>query len=217
MAQGGRKYRLLVYEHMLNRWWPWTLGLALVILGDVGLLWGAEWYFTDSGKDPFWKLPGEDGTIMLVVGIVVLLFTFFLIIASKMAYVQLFGDHIKLATPFFRLNISYKRIQRTTTAQVAALFPPKSLSAQKREIVAPISGNTALVVHLTSYPLPRSTMKLFLSPLFFYDDTPHFVFIVKDWMRFSSELESRRVSGNVPQKRSTPRITSGLLDDLKKK
>ena len=28
MAKGGRKYRLLLYEHMLNRWWPATLWLA---------------------------------------------------------------------------------------------------------------------------------------------------------------------------------------------
>jgi hypothetical protein len=217
MASGGRKYRLVLYEHMLDRWWPATLTLALVILGNVGVLWGAEWYFAAPATDPLWKLPTDDGTIMLAVGGIALLFTIFLLIARKMAYVQLFTDHFQLATPFFRLNISYKRIQRTTTAQVSALFPPKSLSGQKREIIVPISGNTALVVHLTSYPIPRSTMKYFLSPFFFYDDTPHFVFIVKDWMKFSSELESRRVGGLAPRKAPAPRRTSGLLDDLKKK
>lgn len=217
MAAGGKKYRLLLYEHMLNRWWPATLALSLISLANVGLLWGAEWYFTNPNDNPFGQLSTQDGTILLVVGILALLYTIFLVVAGKMAYVQLFGDHIKLATPFFRLNISYKRIQRTTTVQVSSLFPPKSLSGQKSEIIAPISGNTAVLIHLTGYPVSRATMRWFLSPLFFYDTTPHFVIIVKDWMKFASEMESRRVSGNAPQKAPVRKVSSGLLDDLKKK
>jgi hypothetical protein len=43
-------------------------------------------------------------------------------------------------------------------------------------------------------------LRLFLSPLFFKDKTPHFVILVKDWMKLSAEMESMR-SGQVP---STP-------------
>jgi hypothetical protein len=220
MAKGGKKYRLLMYEHMLNRWWPTTLLLALSILGCVGLLWGAQWYFENPKQNPLPLLPNDNGIIMLVAGTVVLLFTFFLLLARKMAYVQLFEDHIKLATPFMRLNISYKRILRSTTTQVGVLFPPKSMSDYKSEIIAPISGKTAIIIHLKNYPMPRSSLKLFLSPFFFYDQTPHFVLAVEDWMKFSSELESRRVSGKAPEKAPMPvkkRISSGLLDDLKKR
>jgi hypothetical protein len=33
-----------------------------------------------------------------------------------------------------------------------------------------------------------------LSPFFFRDKTPHIVILVKDWLRFSSELDSMRLS-----------------------
>jgi hypothetical protein len=97
------------------------------------------------------------------------------------------------------------------------LFPPKSLSNWNRELLEPMFGNTAIVVHLTSYPLPRGVLRLFLSPFFFYDKTPHFILVVADWMAFSTELDSRRISGKVPRQPPKPRITSGLLDDLKRK
>ncbi len=218
MAKGGRKYRLLLYEHMLNRWWPATLWLALIPLLNIGILWGAQWYFTNPDENPLPRLSDETATILFIISALAFVFTVVLLVARKMAFIQLFADHIRLATPFMKMNISYKRIQRITTAQVSSLFPPKSMSANKREIVAPIAGDTAIVIHLTAYPLSRSYLKMFLSPFFFYDETPHFVFVVDDWMKFSSELESRRTSSKVPNRPAHPHTsTSGLLDDLKKR
>jgi hypothetical protein len=205
---------------MLNRWWPATLWLGLIPLANVGLLWGAQWYFTNPADNPLPLLPEETAIILLAVSAVAFIFTVALIVARKMAFAQLFADHMLLATPFMRLKISYKRILNTTTSQVGILFPPKSMSGNDREIIGPISGNTAIVVHLTSYPMSRSSMRMFLSPLFFYDQTPHFVLIVDDWMKFSAEMESRRVSGKMPHRPAHPHHTSssgsGLLDDLKK-
>jgi hypothetical protein len=217
MAKGGRKYRLLIYEYMLDRWWPMTLLLAVFIFINVGGLWGAEWYFTNPAENPLPILSGAGGTVMLGIGTICLLFTISLLVARKMAYVQMFNDHLRLVTPFLRLNISYKRIQRVTTAQIFNLFPPKSLSSWRRELIAPVSGSQMIVIHLTAYPIPRSALNLFLSPFFFYDKTPHFALAVNDWMSFSTELDSRRIAGKVPRQPPKPRMTSGLLDDLKRK
>jgi hypothetical protein len=217
MAQGGRKYRLLLYEYMLNRWWPMTLLVAVFIFINVGALWGAEWYFADPTKNPLPILSTVGGTVLLAVGVICLFFTFFLLITRKMAYVQPFSNHLRLATPFLRLDISYKRIQRVTTAQFFNLFPPKSLSSWRRELFEPISGKQVIILHLTSYPLPRGAISLFLSPFFFYDKTPHFVLAVEDWMGFSTEMDSYRAAGKAPRQPPKPRITSGLLDDLKRK
>jgi hypothetical protein len=217
MAKGGRKYRLLLYEYMLDRWWPMTFLTAVTILANVGVLWATEWYFKNPAENPLPTLSMAGQTIMIAVGVICLFFTVFLLITRKMAYVQLFDDHLRLATPFLRLNISYKRVQRTTIAQIYGLFPPKSLSGWNRELLGPISGNTAIVLHLTSYPLPRASFSLFLSPFFFYDKTPHFILIVDDWMGFSTELDSRRVAKKVLRQPPRPRMTSGLLDDLKRK
>lgn len=219
MAKGGRKYRLLLYRHILNRWWPATFTVAIVIFLNVAALWGAQWYFIDPAENPLPVLSDIGGYIMIGVGCFALLLTFFFLLARGGAYAQLFDTHIRLATPFLRMNISYKRIHRATTSQVAALFPPSKHKGSAREIIEPLANETALVVYLTSYPLPRAALGLFLSPFFFFDKTPHFVFIVDDWMNFSIELDSRRSGGKpkTPRRPSGPRIASGLLDDLTRK
>ncbi len=217
MARSPRRYRLLIYEHMLNRWWPATLTLSLALFLYVGVLWGTEWYFTDPTKNPLPRLSTVGGTAVLAIAGLVLLFTIFLITVRRFAYVQVFPGYLRLVTPFLRLNVSHKRIQSTNSAEMSGLFPPKSLSSWRRDIIRPLGGETAIVVHLTSYPMPRGLLLLFLSPFFFYDKTPHFVLLVNDWLRLSTELESARTSARMPKKPSPPRITSGLLDDLKRK
>jgi len=220
MAKGGRKYRLIIYEYMLNRWWPVTLLIALFIFLNVGVLWGAEWYFINPAEDPLPIISSSNGTVMLAIGGISLIFSLFLLITRKGAYVQLFDNHLRLVTPFLRLNVSYKRIQKSTTAQVYNLFPPKSLSLWKRDLIGPISGSTVVVIHLTSYPLSRLILRMFLSPFFFYDKTSHFVLILDDWMGFNTDLDSRRHAvKNSTKPPAPPRswVASGLLDDLKRK
>lgn len=219
MAKGGRKYRLILYQHILDRWWPVTLTLAIIIFLNVGALWGAQWYFIDAAQNPLPVLSDNGGYIMLGVGGFALILTLTLLLMRRGAYVQLFDTYMRLATPFLRVNIAYKRIHQTTTAQVATLFPPKKYKGWKRDVLAPIVGDTAIVMHLTSYPLPRATFALFLSTFFFFDKTPHFVLIVDDWMNFSIELDSRRMGVKTPRQpaKPKPRPTSSLLDDLTRK
>lgn len=219
MAKGGRKYRLLVYRYVLERWRPATLTLAIILFLNVGALWGAQWYFIDPSKNPLPVLSDNGGYIMIGVGCFALLLTLFFVIIRSRAYVQLFDTHLRLVTPFFRTNISYKRIHRTVTAQVASLFPPSKQKGSAREIIEPLANETALVIHLKSYPLPRAVLRLFLSQFFFFDKTPHLVLIVDDWMNLSIELDSRRSGGGPkpPRRSSGPRLTSGLLDDLTRK
>jgi hypothetical protein len=199
MAKGGRRYPLVVYTHMINRWWPaiFTLGLALFALSWALHSWGFE--------DWRWLSFTSIGGLCIFLGILLLL-------TRKSAYVQPFSDHLRLATPFLRLNISYKRFKRASSANMGALFPPQSVSSWRREIIQPLAKMTALVIELTGYPMSQSTLRLFLSPLFFKDKTPHFVILVDDWMRFSAELESMR-SGAVqsaPQKKRDNSILSRL-------
>lgn len=220
MPKGGRRYRLLLYRHILDRWWPATLALAIFLFLFVAIPWGAQWYFTDPAENPLPVLPDEAGYFLLGAGGFALLITLLLWLMRNGAYVQLFDTHLRIVTPFLRTNVSYKRIHRTVTAQVADLFPPARYKGTAREIIEPLASQTALVVHLTKYPLPRPVLRLFLSPFFFYDKTPHFVFIVDDWMRFSIELDSRRTGGGKPQaprRPSRPPVGSGLLDDLLRK
>jgi hypothetical protein len=199
MVKGGRRYPLVVYTHMINRWWPaiFTLGLALLALSWALHSWGFE--------DWRWLSFTSIGGLCIFLGILLLLM-------RKSAYVQPFSDHLRLATPFLRLNISYKRFKRATSANMGALFPKQSVSSWRAEIIQPLAKMTALVIELTGYPMSQTTLRLFLSPLFFKDKTPHFVILVDDWMKFSNELESMR-SGSVqsaPQKKRDNSILSRL-------
>jgi hypothetical protein len=78
---------------------------------------------------------------------------------------------------------------------MGALFPPSSVSRWQAGIIEPIAKMTANVLDFTAYPVSRTALRFFLSPLFFKDKTSHLVILVNDWMKFSSELESMRVGG----------------------
>ena len=187
MAKGGRRYPLVVYTRMMDRWWPaiFILGLALFALSWAVRSWGFE--------DWRWLVLISVGGLNIFLGIL-------LLILRKSAYVQPFSDHLRLVTPFLRLNISYKRFRRASPANMGALFPPQSVSSWRAEIIEPLAKMTALVIELNGYPMSQSSLRLFLSPFFFKDKTPHFVILVDDWMKFSNEMESMR-SGSKP---STP-------------
>jgi hypothetical protein len=191
---------------MLDRWWP-----ALFFLG-LALLWLAWWFYSDlyTRLTAAWKWETLAG-----VGGAVLLFSLIMLVMRKSAYVQPRGDHLLLATPFLRMKISYTRIRRATSASLAVLFPPRSLKGMQREILNPLFSLTAVVVELNALPMPASTLRLFLSPFFFKDSTPHLVILVKDWMSFSNELESQRVSGNEPIRKMER--NSSILNKLPKK
>ncbi|MBI5839759.1 MAG: hypothetical protein HZB19_06625 [Chloroflexi bacterium] len=197
MATVGRRYPLIMYTHMLNRWWPATsfLGAALLVLA---------WSVYSRGREDWRWLT------LASVGGFDLLFSVFLFTIRKSAYVQLFTDHLRLVTPFLRINISYKRLRRTSSATMGGLFPPKSISHWRQGILEPLAKMTAVVVELNGYPITQTVLKFFFSPFFFKDKTPHFVILVQDWMRFSSDLESLRAGGGVPAPRQKTRDQSIL-------
>jgi len=166
---------------MLNRWWPATLTLAI---GLFGLAWA------------FFRL-GELWAVKIAAGLggFVLVATLFLFIIRNMAYVRLYDTHLRLVTPFLRFNVSYRRFRGTTTSEMRFLFPPRSISKWRRGIIAPLAGKTAHVINLNGFPLSPWVLRLFLSPFFFKDKTPHLVILVGDWLRFSTELDSIRFDG----------------------
>lgn len=189
MARAGKRYPLLIYTRMLDRWWPalFVLGLAVAALA---------WPFYN---DLYGRLTEPWRWMTLAgLGLGLILVSLLMLGLRKSAYVRPFSDHFLLVTPFLRLNVSYRRLQRTTTASVASLFPPKSLSGMRREIIYPFLSYTAVVIELNALPMPQSTLRLFLSPFFFKDKTPHLVLLIQDWLRFSTELDSLRVSGDAP-------------------
>ena len=206
MARAGHKYPLIVYRHMLNRWWTPMIAIGL---GMFALAYSE--YIDPVGRllPQRWQLLAAIGGLSIFVGIFFWLIRFF-------AYVQPYPNYLKLVTPFMRINISYKRILKTTATEMRYLFSLKSMSGWVRDIYSPLASNTAVVIELNGYPISPVLLRLFLSRFFFKDKTPHFVILVKDWMRFSSELDSMR-SGIDPNPPPKKRSRDSLLSRLPQK
>ncbi|HEX2696880.1 MAG TPA: hypothetical protein VHM28_04180 [Anaerolineales bacterium] len=191
MAKAGKRYPLLIYTRMIDRWRPmiFLIGLALIALAWVPY----SNPFTRLTESLRWMIPAAVGAGCILISLIMW-------IMRKSAYVQPFNDHLRLATPFLRLNISYRRIRRTTTASTAVLFPPKSLRGLRREIIGPLASLTAVIVEMNAMPMSMDALRFFLSPFFFKDKTPHLVLIVQNWMAFSTEIESMRVNATEPSR-----------------
>ena len=207
MARGGHKYPLIVYQHMLNRWWP-----ALIAMGlGMFVLAYSEYIDPMSRFLPWrWQLFAGIGALAVLIGV-------FFLVLRHLAYVQPFPEYLKLVTPFMRINISYKRIKKTTTTEMRYLFSFKSLSGWMQDIFEPLAGRTAMVIDLNGYPVSPMMLRFFLSRFFFKDKTPHVVILVKDWMHFSSELESMRTGIDIIPSAPQKRQKSSILSQLPKK
>jgi hypothetical protein len=207
MARGGRRHPLVIYRRIINRWWPETLILGALLLG---LAWAT--YKDPLGQIETWRWKG-----MLILGAGTVFCGLLLLVMRGMAYVQVFPAYLKLVTPFLRLNISHKRLRRTTTTEIRTLFPPEKMRGWKRDVIAPLGGRTVVVLDLNGWPADPSLLRIFLSSFFFKDKTPHFVILVDDWMRFSTELESLRNSDGTPKPKQSRSINQSILSRLPRK
>ncbi len=202
MAKAPKKYPLVIYTTMMNRWWPAVLTLGIAVLG-FGL--GLRWVGEETWR---WQLLAGAGAAVTLAGLSILAF-------RKSAYIQMLPTYFRVVTPFLRLNVSYKRVRRTSSTILGSLFPPKSVSNWRAEIVQPLAKMTAIVIELTGYPMSRTVLLFFLSPFFFKDKTPHLVILVDNWMQFSSELESARTGGStVTTGQIKRKETSSILSKL---
>lgn len=214
MPRSGRRHRLVLYTYLLNRWWRALLaiGVALLILaGGLGglplllpqypFLWVSDW--------KLWFLGGVGGLAILL--------AVFLAAIRRSAYVQPFENHLRLATPFLRVDISYRRFRRTYADEFQHLFPLKKYKAWARELLEPLAGRTVLVLELTGFPVPRWTLRLFLSPFFFPDRTPRLALLVSDWIALSTEVDSfRGLYQDARRPAPEPPPAASLLSSLKK-
>jgi len=209
VPRGGHKFPLVVYQHLLNRWWTPMFAIGLVMFALAYEQFSHPVYQYIAWR---WQLLTGIGVLAILIGI------FFLVI-KQLAYIQAFPGYLKLVTPFMRVNISYKRLHKTTTTEMGQLFPPKSMSGWVRDIFQPLANQTAIVLELKGYPISPTILRMFLSRFFFKDKTPNLVILVKDWMRLSTEIDSFRTgAGMNPSSRPVKKSrTNSILSKLPRK
>lgn len=167
--------------------------------------------------DPIYRYIPWRWQLCVGVGVLAIFIGIFFLVIRQIAYIQAFPGYVKLVTPFMRINISYKRLHKTTTTEMRQLFPPKSLSGWMRDIFAPLASQTAIILELKSHPISPVVLRMFLSRFFFKDKTPHIVILVKDWMGLSSEIDSFRTGEELYPKPAKKRGSDSILSRLPKK
>jgi hypothetical protein len=211
MPQGGKRHRLILYTYILNRWWQAIMDVGVILLVLVAAIKWLPSYlpiFTPPQIADWvlWFTTGA-GAFAILLGI-------FMVSIRKSAYVQPFEDHMRLATPFFRMDISYRRFSLVTNDDMDRLFPLDKYKGRKREFTRPLTKHTAVILELTGWPVPRVVLNQFLSPYFFPDKTPRLALLVPDWIRFSTELESFRGAWLHSLRHTTSTPQSDLLASL---
>ncbi len=189
MPRNGHHHRLMLYTYMLNRWWKFSLGIGAIlgaIAFELRILPGQlpQYHFLVVSDLTSWTVVGASGYAVVL--------SLFLIAIAKSAYVQPCATHLRLITPFLRMNISYRRIRKASSADMKHLFPISSYKGWRFRLARPLAAKTAIVLELQGWPLPHWVLNLFLSPFFFPDKTSRLALLVPKWMDFSMEMESFR-------------------------
>jgi hypothetical protein len=181
LRRSGNRYKLLLSRHVWDRLWGPTCLLGLIL--------GIAWWQAGTENTPFiqtannlWVLFGA--VIALSIGV-------FALFARNMSYIQPFPTYFRIVTPFLRLNIAYRRIRSIRPVDMMKLFPPAQQSRAKRKFLAPFYANPGLAIEFTTLPLSKLLLRLFFPPYFFLPKATGLVIIVADWMKLSTELDSR--------------------------
>jgi hypothetical protein len=175
----GKRHRLLIYQRAMDRLWAATLILGLLVV--------AIWWW---GGDIFPLLTEPFDTLILVGGTVLVTLAFLMFLMRSMAYVQAYTDHLRVATPFIRLKVSYRRVRTTHPVEFHQLFPLSKANWADRRLLEPFYGKTVLVVELSEFPVRQQILRLFLPRVMFSTQAKGLVLVVKDWMALSTEIES---------------------------
>lgn len=213
MARYGRRHRLVLYTQLLERWWKYTLAIGILMLVlTAGLALLPIWL-------PQYHVLWISDRVMSVAGgagIYAIMLSLLFIGISKLAYVQPYDNHLRLVTPFLRLDISYRRILKASTVELQHLFPYAAYTGWKHKFLRAVANDTAIVVDLRGWPLPRPLLKLFFSTFFFPDKSARLALLVPKWMDFSMDLENFRSQWLEAQQGAHKTPQSDLLASIAK-
>ncbi len=202
--QKSDRYRLLLYQEIVGRHARKALLLSFLFLG--------LWILVDRGVS-YW-LDRSTQRWLFAGGLVALAYWLFARFGPSLAYAQAHHDHLRLQTPIFRLNISYRRIINTRPIVFGKLFPSESMPHRDRQPMKRFLGATALGIDLRGLPLPPWLLRLFLSRYMLANDQIGFVLLIDDWMRFSTQLTSLMGEWRASRHQRPPSSGIGVSDLL---
>lgn len=174
------KHRILFIPHTLNRVWRNLLLLDVV-------LWVTFWFapYTNS----FFSPPLNDLYLMyaavVCLGLMLLFFSI-----RHWGSVQAREDHVRVVVPFYRLKIPYDLINDVRMTEFRKIFDFKTLSWANKRFLRYYRKKVVATLHLKHYPNAFG-MKIFIPRYFFLPKEPGFLFLIKDYMAFNTQVDTR--------------------------
>lgn len=202
--QRSDRYHLLLYKKIVGRNARKALLLSFLFIG--------LWILVDRGYAH--GLERSTQPWLFAGGLVSFAYWLFARFGPSLAYAQAHHDHLRLQTPIFRLNISYRRIINTRPIVFGKLFPPERMPRRDRQPMKRYLGVTALGIDLRGWPLPTWLLRLFLSRYMLASDQTGFVLLIEDWMRFSTQLTSLLGDWRASRQQRPPSSGIGISDVL---
>ncbi|MFN2269328.1 MAG: hypothetical protein ACK2US_00730 [Anaerolineae bacterium] len=176
----GKRFRLLIYERM---WQKWGLISLLVALASSAL-----WLLAPRIR----FLPNSLRMLILVPALASFALFAYVFIARRMAWVQCRPGYLQIQTPIYPLAISYARIKIVRPTEFSHIFDPSKEKRARRDWLRPYWGMTTVVVEISKYPVKKEWLRLWFNHYMFSPEATGFVFLVDDWMTLSRELQDFR-------------------------
>jgi hypothetical protein len=187
----GKRFRLLLYERM---WQRWAFPCLMLVPASIAL-----WFLVPriSFIPPSLDLPLLDFRIPLrplipvpaMAAAVILIYTY---LARCTAWVQCRDSHLLIKTPIYPLAISYGRIKAVRPSRLSQIFDPAKERAGRRDWLGPYWGKTALAIETSKYPVDKRWLRLWFNPYLFAPNMVGFVLLVEDWMTLSRQISDYR-------------------------
>lgn len=189
-AKKGKKHPLLVYRVRYRRHRGFYFFVAFVVLAlfvAIRLLPAESWADAPLANVPWVR---DYDWLFLIIGLVVLAFAFFRIVAGAIPYVQCSTRNIKIQAPLYQAVFSYKRVHETRPNTLFHVFEKGGLTRGERKFVLndKYGGQTAIIVEMNSWPMSIHWMRFWLGNLVFSSDNRALVLWVEDWMGLNREL-----------------------------
>lgn len=205
----GKRFRLRLYERLfaMLRWPAFLLAISAYVLWWIA----PDYPILSTGRDFLLIIVVLSGALW-VAGLV----------APALCYVQCRADYLLIGTPVYRLSISYARIGSVTAVNFGQKYPFHRQKWSQRRFLEPLfleqkTGQlTVVAVAVKQYPLPLRWLKLWLTDYMFAPDAPGFLFMVRDWMALSQQIEDYRSAWRERRASRHIKETSPALRILKK-
>ena len=201
--KSSNRYTLLMYRRSWDRMWKSTLLLGAAL--------GILWWQAGSRQLPI--IPNANSLWVLLGASFSLLMGLFGLLARNMSYVQAYPSHLRIVTPFLKLNVSYRRVISIRTVDVVQLFPPGEQKWARRRFLQPFYAKTGIAVETRGYPLLKNLLRLFLPRQVCLPQATGFLLLVEDWMKLSTELDSRIGTWHSYRQQGPP--DPGLLESIR--